>query len=334
MKCTKVQLIAFEAITELGPIDLENSPVLRETVFTNTKTDGWRAEDVAKDMVTKYFPVLVDLIEKCCECLHCVLGLVQQPLSLDPGCLCLLSANSVGTLLPLHEIFNLSPPELNSDAVSSNPEFDRINKVGEGSLAEQEDFSGRHTGVVNVVDVGFLWSNEDMTARKAQEVVAITTFCEVEGHCPLSVGPGLGRDGEAKGRSEGTNDVNEWVQVIDGLEKLGTGLACVKGFAVVNVDIGDLIVPEKGQDVLSCVVGSRSGGRLGEDPNPDGDRTNDRFLSLDRFFILVLFITLNVFFILRRFVNPDLLETNNIYRCKANLEILVSKLYNMMRYYN
>ena len=62
--------------------------------------------------------------------------------------------------------------------------------------------------------------------------------------------------------------------------------------------------------------------------------TDNRFLSLDRFFILVLFFTLDVFFILRRFVDPDLLETNNVYRRKADLEILVSKLYVMMGYYN
>jgi hypothetical protein len=80
-------------------------------------------------------------------------------------------------------------------------------------------------------------------------------------------------------------------------------------------------------------VGSRSGSRLGEDANPDGDRTDDRFLILDRYFILVLFFkfTLDVFFILRC---PDLLETNNVYRRKADLEILVSKLYDMMGYYN
>ena len=95
--------------------------------------------------------------------------------------------------------------------MSSDPEFDRISEVGEGSLAEQEDVSGGRTGVVNVVEVRFLRPDEDVTARKAQEVVAAATFCEVEGHRPLSVGPGPGRDAEAEGRSEGTNDVNEWV---------------------------------------------------------------------------------------------------------------------------
>jgi len=81
-------------------------------------------------------------------------------------------------------------------------------------------------------------------------------------------------------------------------------------------------------------VGSRSGGRLGEDANPDGDRADDRFLSLDRFFILVLFFTLDVFFILRRSVDPGLLETNYVYRRKEDLEILVSKLYDIMGYHN
>ncbi len=70
-------------------------------------------------------------------------------------------------LLPLHESYNLFPPALNRAVVSFNPEFDRTNKVGEGSLTEQEDVSGRRTSVANVVDIGFLRSNEDMTARKA-----------------------------------------------------------------------------------------------------------------------------------------------------------------------
>jgi len=66
--------------------------------------------------------------------------------------------------------------------------------------------------LASVVDVGFPGSDEDARARKAQEPirVAAATFGEVEGHRPLRVGPGLGRDAEAKGRSEGTNDVDEF----------------------------------------------------------------------------------------------------------------------------
>ena len=84
------------------------------------------------------------------------------------------------------------------------------------------------------------------------------------------------------------------------------------------------MVLEKGKDVLSCVVGSRSGGRLGKDANPNGDRTNDRFISL------ALFFTLGVFFVLGRFVNLNLLETNDVYCREVNLKIPVSKLYDMM----
>ena len=71
-------------------------------------------------------------------------------------------------------------------------------------------------------------------------------------------------------------------------------------------------------------MGSRSGGRLGEDANPNRDGTQDRFLILDRFFILALF------FVLGRFVDLDVLETNDIYRRKANLEIPIGKLYDIM----
>jgi hypothetical protein len=66
------------------------------------------------------------------------------------------------------------------------------------------------------------------------------------------------------------------------------------------------------------VVGSRSGGRLGEDPNPNRDGTENRLLSLDRFFVL------------GRFVDLDVLEKNDAYRRKADLEIQLGKIYDMM----
>jgi hypothetical protein len=88
-------------------------------------------------------------------------------------------------------------------------------------------------------------------------------------------------------------------------------------------------------------MGSRSGGSGGEDANPNGNRTDDRFLGLALFFTLAifftlalftlaLFFTLGVFFVLGRFVDLDLLETNDVYRRKEDLEIAVSKLYDMM----
>ena len=50
----------------------------------------------------------------------------------------------------------------------------------------------------------------------------------------------------AESRSEGANDVDEWVQVIDRFEKLRTDLTRVEGLAEADVDVGDLIVVEKG----------------------------------------------------------------------------------------
>jgi len=228
-KRTKVHLIALEAVTELGAVDLENSPVFRETMFIDAESDGWGAEDMAEEAVVEFFPVLIDLIEQHSKCLHPLSRLVQQPLSLNPGRLSFLDVDSVGAVLPLLEPFNLHPPALNRDAVSSDPEFDRIDEVGETSPARQEHVFSRPTGVANVVDVGFPGSDEDVTARKAQEPIAAATFGEVEGHRPLSAAPGLSRDAEAEGRSEGANDVDEWVQVTDGFEKLRTDFARVEG---------------------------------------------------------------------------------------------------------
>lgn len=89
--------------------------------------------------------------------------------------------------------------------------------------------------------------------------------------------------------------------------KLRTDLAHVGGLAEVDVDIGDLVILKKSEDVLSRAVGSCSGGSVGGDANPDSDGTDDRVLSLAFFVVL-----------------DDFLKTNDIDRCKMNLEILVN----------
>src|SRR6266849_4783321 len=55
------------------------------------------------------------------------------------------------------------------------------------------------------------WGAEDVAASKSQEPIAVTTFGDVDGHCPLSTEPGIGRDAEAECRGEGTNNVDERV---------------------------------------------------------------------------------------------------------------------------
>lgn len=72
-------------------------------------------------------------------------------------------------------------------------------------------------------------------------------------------------------------------------------------------------------------MGSCSRGRPGEDASPNRDRTDDRFLSLALFFFILV-----LFFVLERFVDLNRLETNNVYRRKADLEIPVSKLNDTM----
>ena len=56
-----------------------------ETLLTDAETDGWGAEDVAKDTVVEFVPVLIDLVEERSKCLHRLLRLVQQPLGRNPG---------------------------------------------------------------------------------------------------------------------------------------------------------------------------------------------------------------------------------------------------------
>ena len=128
-----------------------------------------------------------------------------------------------------------------------NPEFDQDDKVGEGPFAKQDNVLRRSMGcVVSIAEVGFPGPDEDMTARKAQEPIALATLSKVEGHCSLSIKTSLGGDAEAKGRSEGANNINKWVQVTNRLKKLRTSVAHIVGLMEVDIDICDLIVLEKG----------------------------------------------------------------------------------------
>ena len=58
----EIHLIALEAITKLGLVNLENCPVFCEKFLTNAMGDGWGAEDVAKDVVFRSPLVIVDLM--------------------------------------------------------------------------------------------------------------------------------------------------------------------------------------------------------------------------------------------------------------------------------
>lgn len=143
----------MEALAELVAVDLENTIIFRKAMRPDAESDGWGTEDMAEDAVIRLAPVLIDLVEQLSECIYRHLRFVHQPLSHDTICP---SLRSVGALLSTLEPSNLTPPALYRDVVTTDPDFDRINKVIEGYLAEQEDVSSRRTRVVNVVDVGVL----------------------------------------------------------------------------------------------------------------------------------------------------------------------------------
>ena len=51
---------------------------------------------------------------------------------------------------------------------------------------------------------------------------------------------------EAKGRGEGTNDVEEWVHVIDWIVESRPDLARIIRLAEVDLDVADFVVLEEG----------------------------------------------------------------------------------------
>ena len=91
---------------------------------------------MAKDTVVGLAPVLIDLVEQLSECSHRRLRVLHQPLSHETICPGTRNVGGVGALLPTFETSNLTPPALYRDTVTTDPDFDRVDEVGEGSPAE------------------------------------------------------------------------------------------------------------------------------------------------------------------------------------------------------
>src|SRR5712672_1231168 len=137
-----------------------------------------------------------------------------------------------------------------------------------------------------------------MTARQAQEPLAVATFGEVECHRTLRFGSSHRRNTEPEGRGKRTDDVDEWVQVIDGWEEPWTNLPDVVRITELYFDVGESEVLEKGKEDHRQVASVRGGEpRFGKDPDPNDDRTDFPFFI----------------------IHP--LEANGLYRRKEHLEI-------------
>jgi hypothetical protein len=55
-----------------------------EMLLTDAETDGRGVDDGAKDAIIESLPVPADLVAQCHRCIHRLLRIVQQPLSLNP----------------------------------------------------------------------------------------------------------------------------------------------------------------------------------------------------------------------------------------------------------
>lgn len=113
------------------------------------------------------------------------------------------------------------------------------------ALSPRRKTSLAGTVVVTVVDVGILRCDEDMAARKTQQLLAAATLNKIEGHRSLSVQPSFGGDSGAEGGSEGTDDADEWVQFVDRLEKLKAGRGRVDRLVEVEAGVDDIMFLEK-----------------------------------------------------------------------------------------
>ena len=163
-----------------------------------------------------------------------------------------------------------------------------------------------------------------MTAQKTQELLAASTLGKVEGHCSLNVRRSFGGNDKPQRGSEGTDDVYKRVHIFDRLEKLRAGGAPVNRLTEIDVYVGDLVMLEKGQGVLSRGVGNGGGERLGLDTDPDGDGTNARLIDLFNLFGVYRLIDLFEPNEVCRLTS--LFEPNDVYSRKEDLEISLSKI--------
>ncbi|KAG7087673.1 hypothetical protein E1B28_013621 [Marasmius oreades] len=128
MKRIEVDNIALEARTELLHVEIDNGPILGKTMATNAESDGWGAEDLAKDEVAHFAPIIFDLMEELSMSSYGHLHGVQKRPS--PF---FLSLSVVIAVLPLLDLLLRS---LSTGTVPSDGVFDRLEELGVDSLAK------------------------------------------------------------------------------------------------------------------------------------------------------------------------------------------------------
>ena len=82
---------------------------------------------------------------------------------------------------------------------------------------------------------------------------------------------------EAEGGSDGTNDLDEWVESMNGRDQHRADLVRVDRTTEVDVNVRNLMVSEEGENFLSGAVGGRGGGDLEEDAYSDRHGTDVGF---------------------------------------------------------
>ncbi|TFY50570.1 hypothetical protein EVG20_g11445 [Dentipellis fragilis] len=118
----------------------------------------------------------------------------------------------IGTVVLLCPPLNSFPIALRRIPVPCDRELDGVDGSGVCLLAKVDDVFTRCIGVADIVLVRFRRADEDMTTGKTQEVLAVATCSEIEGHSTLNIGVGHGRYADAEGRSQGRVDVSGWIE--------------------------------------------------------------------------------------------------------------------------
>lgn len=166
-------------------------------------------------------PVLLDLRVERLELLDRLARFVQQAQSLPKLLFRLRSVLRVAAIHPRLQPLDLPLMKPHHDAVATDTHLDGGEKFIEAASAEQFDVLARRTGArEDVVVVGVrIRLEEDVVAGETQDLVAVATLGEVEGHGARGVLPARDSDGESESGSEGTADVHSGVEIENGTKK-------------------------------------------------------------------------------------------------------------------
>ena len=143
--------IALECVLELGTVELEHAPILREAFGTDVISKGGGNADVTDDAFLRVAPFLLDRLVEALEFFDLLVRLIQLIPSISQRPFFFSNAAFIVTVQPRLKLLDMIFVDLDHDALLTDFHLNRPKELVEGAGAEQLDTLARRTSVSELV---------------------------------------------------------------------------------------------------------------------------------------------------------------------------------------